>query len=128
MRGAAEAARRAEPSAALIAEWEARAEDIAVRLGILEAAAWRSELALFEPPVPLPPFEVPDTTWIADILERAIGEKGHVLRVDGGWVRCARCRRRPAGRSRPSVVVVGRRQHHVSNRGPAGYRTHALSA
>ena len=55
--GAADAARLAEPASAEVEQWEARAEAIAMRIGILEAAAWSEEAPSFEPPIPLPPFE-----------------------------------------------------------------------
>lgn len=81
------------PAYEYIATWEQRTFAIARLLAVIEAWHWRQGGTPLRPVPPLLEFQVPSVQMARRDMRSLIQEQGHVLRVVGGRVCCARCRR-----------------------------------
>ena len=91
---AAEGACVSSAATPIIEQWCARTVLICKRIAILEASAWTQGPTLCDSPDALAPFEPPVWANVMQDIESLISDKGHVLRLEGGWVRCGRCHRK----------------------------------
>ena len=110
---AADGACAASAATSIIERWIARTQLSCRRIAILEAATWSHGPTLCDAPAALEPFEPPIWIKVIGDIETLISNHGHVLRLEGGWIRCGLChrRRRPhASRLWLETPCIGKRR------------------